>query len=81
MGALIEGRCPTFSWGAVSGAKSYELVVYLLGEENEEAKPVLRQSIAGPAGLAAAGGDGVERKVGKHIRRAGFPGHGAGGDG
>ena len=24
--ALVEGRCPTFSWDAVDGARSYELV-------------------------------------------------------
>ena len=45
--ALVESRCPAFSWGAVSGAKSYELVVYLLGEENEEARPVLRRTFDG----------------------------------
>ncbi len=46
---LIEGRCPTFSWGLVEGARSYELVVYRLGEEAEEAQVVLRQSFAGSA--------------------------------
>ena len=39
--ALIDGRCPTFSWAGGEGAKSYELVVYRLGEEGEEAQPVL----------------------------------------
>ena len=29
----IEARCPTFSWGAVEGAKGYELVVYRLGQD------------------------------------------------
>ena len=47
--ALIEGRCPTFSWGAVTGAKGYELVVYRLGEEGPAARPVLRESFAGTA--------------------------------
>ncbi len=46
-GAVIESRCPTFSWGTVPGAQSYELVVYVLGTESEEAKPVLRQTFAG----------------------------------
>ena len=48
-GALIGDACPTFSWGAVAEAKSYELVVYRVGEEHEEAEPVLRQSFAGSA--------------------------------
>ena len=46
-GALIEDRCPTFSWGEVEGARGYDLVIYRLGEESEEAVPVLRQSFAG----------------------------------
>jgi hypothetical protein len=46
-GALIEDRCPTFSWGEVEGARGYELVIYRLGEESDEAVPVLRQSFAG----------------------------------
>jgi hypothetical protein len=46
-GALIEGRCPTFSWGEVEGARSYELVVYRLAEGEEEAQPVLRRSFPG----------------------------------
>lgn len=43
-GAAIESRCPTFSWGAVAGARSYELVVYRVGEEGEEPEAVMRQS-------------------------------------
>lgn len=46
-GALVESRCPTFSWGEVEGARSYELVVYRLGK-GEEAKPILRHTFAGP---------------------------------
>lgn len=46
-GALIEGRCPTFSWGEVDGARTYELVVYLLGEQSEETRPVLQKSFPG----------------------------------
>ncbi|MCH7667216.1 MAG: hypothetical protein IH936_14960 [Acidobacteria bacterium] len=47
--ALIGDACPTFSWGAVAGAKSYELVVYRIGEVSEEAGPVLSRHIAGSA--------------------------------
>jgi hypothetical protein len=47
--AEIEGRCPTFSWGSVAGARWYELEVFRLGEEGEEMEPVLRQSFAGSA--------------------------------
>lgn len=45
--AEIEGRCPTFSWGAVAGALRYELEVYRLGERDEEAELVLQTSFAG----------------------------------
>ena len=48
-GSVIGDACPTFSWGSVNGAKSYELVVYRIGAEGEEAEPVLRQAIAGSA--------------------------------
>lgn len=44
---LIATPCPTFSWGAVDEAMGYELVVYVLGEEDEEAQPVLRQGFVG----------------------------------
>ncbi len=47
--ALVEGRCPTFSWGEVDGAKSYELVVYRVEQGSEEAEPVLSQRISGSA--------------------------------
>jgi len=47
--ARIGDTCPTFSWGEVEGARSYELVVYRLGEEGEEATPVLNQRISGSA--------------------------------
>ena len=48
MGAVVESRCPTFSWGMVPGARSYELVVYQVTEEGEgDMKPVLRQSFPG----------------------------------
>lgn len=47
--ALIGDTCPTFSWGSVEGARSYELVVYRLGDDSEEAKPVLQETFAGSA--------------------------------
>ena len=47
--ALVEDRCPTFSWGVVSGARSYALVVYRFGGESEEARPVLRETLVGSA--------------------------------
>jgi len=51
----IEGRCPTFSWGATTGALAYELVVYGLrelgdGSSAEESQTmVLRWHIPGSA--------------------------------
>ena len=45
--ALVEGRCPTFSWGEVEGAKGYELVVYRLGVEGQETRPALRERFQG----------------------------------
>ena len=47
--SLIGDTCPTFSWGGVAEAKSYELVVYRVDETRKEAEPVLRQTIAGSA--------------------------------
>ena len=47
--ALTGDTCPAFSCGAVSGAEGYELVVYRLTEEGEEAQPVLRQTFTGSA--------------------------------
>jgi len=47
--ALIGDGCPSFSWGAAEGATSYELVVYRLAEEGEEAQPVLSETFAGSA--------------------------------
>lgn len=48
-GALIGDICPTFNWGAVPDADSYELVVYQVGEEGEVARAVLRRRISGAA--------------------------------
>lgn len=44
----IRDGCPTFSWGAVEGARAYELVVYRLPEE---AAPILRHGL--PAGASS----------------------------
>jgi hypothetical protein len=49
-GTQIGETCPTFSWGSVEKAGSYELVVYRLGEEGQEEQPILRQSFPGAVG-------------------------------
>ena len=47
-GTLIESHCPTFSWGPVARAKSYELVIYILDEDGStETQVVLRKNIPG----------------------------------
>jgi len=48
-GVAVGGGCPTFSWGTVAGATSYELVIYRVGDAGAEAAPVLRQHLAGTA--------------------------------
>jgi hypothetical protein len=45
--AMVEARCPTFSWGSVAGAEAYELVVYELGNPDEETQAVLRETFHG----------------------------------
>lgn len=45
-GTLIEGRCPTFSWGEVAGAQSYDLVVYRVDDQAQDAEPVLRKEFS-----------------------------------
>jgi hypothetical protein len=47
--AQIADACPTFSWGATEGARRYQLVIYRLGGEGEEANPVLQESFPGSA--------------------------------
>lgn len=50
--ALIGQRCPSFSWGAVDGAISFEVVVYELpegDEQTEEAAPVIQNTLPGTA--------------------------------
>ena len=46
---LTADRCPTFSWGAVPGASSYELAVYRVGEDGVELQRVLSQGVSAPA--------------------------------
>ncbi len=46
---VIAERCPTFSWGQVGGALTYEVAVYEVGLEGGEAPPVLTEPIPGAA--------------------------------
>ena len=43
--ALIEARCPTFSWTSVNGSEGYELVVFRVatdtGEKGSDSRPAL----------------------------------------
>ena len=45
----VEVRCPTFSWGGLPDAKSYELVVYRLRSEDDQEAPLIRKNISGSA--------------------------------
>ena len=45
--AVIGNNCPAFIWRAVTGAEFYELVVYTIKEDAEEAEIVLRESVPG----------------------------------
>lgn len=45
--AVVEARCPTFSWSEADGAESYELVVYRISAEGEAAEPVLQERFEG----------------------------------
>ncbi len=45
--ALVEARCPTFSWAAFDGAEGYDLVVYAAEPQGTDAEPALRQTLAG----------------------------------
>lgn len=49
--AVVESRCPTFSWGSVAAARAYELIVYKLGEDGEPTAPELRRGF--PAGVTS----------------------------
>lgn len=46
---LVSSPCPTFSWGAVEDAQSYELAVFDQEFSGPNSKPVLSASIATPA--------------------------------
>ena len=48
--ARVESRCPTFSWGLVPEAESYELVVYRFDERGSAAELVLEESLPGSVG-------------------------------
>ena len=45
--ALVEARCPTFSWAAVEDAESYDLVVYGVEGKGADTEPVLMETLAG----------------------------------
>jgi hypothetical protein len=50
--ALVEARCPTFSWSGVEGAAGYELLVVPAGAEaeaEEELRAVVRTRVPGSA--------------------------------
>jgi hypothetical protein len=47
--ARVAGACPSFSWGAVEGSRTYELVVYELSATAEGGRPVLTARIPGSA--------------------------------
>lgn len=50
---IVADRCPTFNWGSVDGATAYELAVYRLPREGEEAETppeaVIRTTLPGSA--------------------------------
>lgn len=48
--AVIDGRCPTFSWGRAERADAYEIVVYRLVGDEERVTEVLRERLAGSLG-------------------------------
>ena len=45
----ISDPCPTFSWGTVTGASDYELVIYHVTANGEDPLPVLRVDLPGTA--------------------------------
>lgn len=45
----VRDICPTFSWGGVDGASSYELIIYRLGIEGQVAKRVYTRRIPAAA--------------------------------
>lgn len=54
-GAVVQSRCPTFSWTGIEGVRGYELALYRLVEEaaaegSTEAEPELLARVQLPAG-------------------------------
>jgi hypothetical protein len=47
----IESRCPTFSWGALSGARAYELIVFEVAEQSAAAVRVETLAESAPLSL------------------------------
>jgi hypothetical protein len=45
--AVVESRCPTFSWGSVADARAYELIVYRLDDDGAPTDPELRRAFPG----------------------------------
>lgn len=62
LGAEIAAACPTFHWSSVTGAEGYELVVYRLTADGEEADAALRKRFTAPIeGWTPSVGDCLER--------------------
>lgn len=60
--ARIFGRCPTFTWSMVEGARAYELLIYEIGAEAEDrelelVEPPLTVAVDGNASSWMASGD------------------------
>lgn len=73
-GARVGASCPTFSWSAVTGATSHELVVYRVAQEGEEPEPVVRRSFAGAVGSWTPSLDACLERGGRYawsVRAAG----------
>ena len=48
---LVEGSCPTFSWGEVDDALEYELAIYGIGDDEWFDRLVVHETIPGSAPL------------------------------
>ena len=65
--ARVESRCPTFLWGAVESAESYELLVYestedAVGQDSSRGRVVLLKEFPGSVhGWVPTSGDCLER--------------------
>lgn len=61
-GVDIAADCPTFHWGSVPGAEGYELVVYRVTADGEEADAALQKRFTAPIdGWTPSIGDCLER--------------------